>query len=314
MKTLKLRTLAIIFSASFLSSCASVQGFPDRPDDVGKSLKALKEAYSIETVLETYKNKTAAEKRAYRNEVISGRMMTIDMQYSLYQKAMYSQSVGSNVGLDVVELGLGGAGALVGGGTSQILSAVSGGIAGTQSSIDKTLFFDKTLPAILAVMNSERSTIRTRLEKGEQLSLTDYPITRALSDLETYYFAGTMPGAISQITAQAGEVQAEAEVVLERTIEAKYVNVEGQQKADELLGLVKDLDPGEAKNILLTPPSKLNQFVSTAAGLSSGSAAVVRMTDQNAEDAIRRVLVLIKDRQSEEYQAWAAAIEAKVKE
>ena len=289
--------LGVLVGMSLISGCASIQGFPDRPDDVGKSLKALKKTYSIDVVLQKFRDEkiTPEAQLSYRNEVISGRMLTIDMQYSLYQKGLYSQGVGSQIGLDIVELGLGGAGALVDGGTSQILSAVSGGIAGTQSSIDKTLFYDQTLPAILAVMNSERTTIRTRIEKGEQLSLTDYPITRALSDLENYYFAGTIPGAISQITSQAGEKQAEAEQIVTETIELKYQSASRLQTLNDLLPLLDNLTGAQAKILLATPPAKLPDSVRENVLAKSNGTSFNGLTDARSIFVVRQIVEKLVD-------------------
>ena len=268
----------------------------------------------MEKVLKEYKAKPDSAKRAYRNEVISGRMMTIDMQYSLYQKAMYSQSVGSNVGLDVVELGLGGAGALVGGGTSQILSAVSGGIAGTQSSIDKTLFFDKTLPAILAVMNSERSTIRARIEKGEQLSLEAYPITRALSDLEEYYLAGTMPGAIAQITAQAGEVQAEAKSEIKKTVDEKFYNAAAIDRVVNLNKLVDTLpsDDVAVKIIKQMEPSLDDNSAARLAGFKLKGGPNYNAGGVTGKNVLKAIIGNMTDRSIDNINKWKIAIETEL--
>jgi len=308
--------LGVLVGMSLISGCASIQGFPDRPDDVGKSLKALKKTYSIDVVLQKFRDEkiTPEAQLSYRNEVISGRMLTIDMQYSLYQKGLYSQGVGSQIGLDIVELGLGGAGALVDGGTSQILSAVSGGIAGTQSSIDKTLFYDQTLPAILAVMNSERTTIRTRIEKGEQLSLTDYPITRALSDLENYYFAGTIPGAISQITAQAGEEQAEANSELKKTVDEKFFNSAAIDRVVSLNKLVDQLTSDDvAVKIIKQMESELDAnsaarlaIFKTKGGSNFNTGGV------EGKNVLKAIIGNMTDRSVENINKWKVAIETEL--
>ena len=63
---------------------------------------------------------------------------------------------------------------------------------------------EKTVIAIATAMHANRLKIEVRIRKGLKRPASDYPLGLALSDLEEYYYAGTVLGALVGITEVVG--------------------------------------------------------------------------------------------------------------
>ena len=316
-----------------VAGCASVSGFPDRPENVKATLENLQKRYFLPgtDVLEEYKKQnTAEEKRGYRNAVIYGQMQAIDIRFSEFQEALYKEGIITNLSLDILGIGVGAAGAtVIGGNTSRILSAVSAGIAGTQTAFNKNVYYERTMPALLALMEAERAKIRNQIEQSLLLSVEDYPIEKSLGDIGRYFNAGSIPGSIVVLTQDAGKAKQEAEDALKTTRDALFVNVASQKRVQAALELVDKLPAGKAVDILDNPPSPLDDFVAkgvqgrlggNALGTAGANAilkapagaddARVKQADQNAREILKYILVMIQNRSAENIGKWTAAMTA----
>ena len=90
----------------------------------------------------------------------------------------------ANLTIDTLGVVIGAAGAAVTGSDgSRVLSALSGGISGTGTAINKNLYYERTLPALLALMDAKRDEIRAEILAGMTLDQIAYPLGRALTDL-----------------------------------------------------------------------------------------------------------------------------------
>jgi hypothetical protein len=78
--------------------------------------------------------------------------------------------------------------------------------------VDKNAFYEKTLPALLAKMEALRKQQLAVIRHGLALAPEDYPLIQALADVDTYYNAGTIPGAILEITGDAGATSKAADI------------------------------------------------------------------------------------------------------
>ena len=205
-----------IGALALLAGCASFEGFPDRPVSTGDDLKQLTDVYFSDDFRAKYDVANASDdaKRQARNEIINGRLAAYDIQFNRFQRQLHQEGAGVNLSTDAIILGLGAAGAVVSGGTSQLLSAAAGGVTGLRGAIDRDLFFEKTMPVLLQEMNAQRKSIRVQIRKGLSKGIADYPLGQGLADIEAYYFAGTIPGALNGIVESAGAKGAKAEAIL----------------------------------------------------------------------------------------------------
>jgi hypothetical protein len=92
-------------------------------------------------------------------------------------------------------------------------------------------------------MNAERKKALIPILKGMKLSVRDYSVAQALTDLDAYYHAGTLIGAVNAVTADAGEKDKEASQTLQRlqdirsarTVALQWIDANGAPQARTLL-------------------------------------------------------------------------------
>jgi hypothetical protein len=133
------------------------------------------------------------------------------LQFSEFEEDIFRQSREVGFGATLATLGLNAYGAFASGGTANVLAAISGGIIGARAAYDREILAERTIIAIHTQMRANRTNVLARLRAGLRESIEDYPIAAALADLEDYYHAGTMPGAIIGITESAGAAAQDAD-------------------------------------------------------------------------------------------------------
>lgn len=205
------RALILAVALLLVQGCSSFQGAPNWDPAAVKSSDALFDEY-----VDKYFNAKSPDDRALvRNEYMTKRMAQIDRSYIDYKQDLYTQRVSSTVGIDVATMTLAGAAAAVSDvGTKTGASAVAALLTGTKTSIDKNVYFDRTLPAMLAQMDALRAEARAQLYAGALLPADRYSLSQADADLNEYRQAGTVYRAIAAVTNQAGQAQVAAEKVL----------------------------------------------------------------------------------------------------
>ena len=240
---IQIRYAFLMTISLIIASCASSQGFPERVVSPEEELQGLKKYFHSEKVDEyNGPNKTDEERKRIRSEIINARLAAIDIQFSLFQQELHREGVGLNIGTDAIVLGLGAAGALVSGGTSQVLSATSAAVTGLKGSIDKKVFFEQTMPALFAQMIAKRKSVLVNIRTGLLQSVSLYPLQQGIADVEEYRYSGTIPGAISSVVENAGAQSAEASEQLSEIIKT------GFEVTDDTLALKQWLKPGGVRN------------------------------------------------------------------
>jgi hypothetical protein len=188
-----------------------------RPEVINDEVLEMEKKYYVAGVIDTY-NSLAAEperQRAYRDEVINGRIYVIDYYYNKFRSSMRGEKPDTNIVTDIAVLGLDAADAINPAKRAKdILLAISGGLTGPQSSIDKEDFYEEALPAFISKMDSLRLErlvlIRQRMKYGTQ-GENPYTLGAAMIDVNNYFQAGTISGAILGITKSSGVAANEAE-------------------------------------------------------------------------------------------------------
>lgn len=214
MKMLLKITSVVTLGWILVACAASIEGYPDRSLDVEQELKALAPLYDTNKISEYNKETDTQKKRGLRNDYVYARMSAIDLQFGKFEQAIFREGVGSGILTDWIELALGGAGAVFSGGTSQALSAASAGVVGAKGAFDKQAYFSNTITTLLAAMVANRKTVEVKIRQRLAQSVADYPLAAALSDLEEYYVAGTIPGALTGIAEESGAKAKKAEEIL----------------------------------------------------------------------------------------------------
>jgi hypothetical protein len=208
-----------------LSGCASFKAYPDRTVDLTAELQGI-DKYVKPEIINEYANANLEDKekkKRLRDEVVNARVYAIDLYFGKFQQDLFGEGVGFGIATDWITLALAGAGAVTGNaGTKAALAAAAAGIIGAKAAFDKNVFFDKTMPALLAQMVALRKTVLARIQAGLSQGIDRYPLPQALIDLEDYYNAGTIPGAITGIVEGAGAAAKQADEEMKQVLVGRF--------------------------------------------------------------------------------------------
>lgn len=215
---------ALLFSACAGAGTARTNTAPagvdgeSRPEVINDEVLEMEKKYYVAGVLDTY-NSLAGDpvrQREYRDEVINGRIYVIDYYYNKFRQNMRgSYKPDSNIVTDIAVLGLDAADAInPARRAKEILLAISGGLTGPDTSVDRDEFYDEALPALISKMDSLRLErlvlIRQRMKYGTQ-GESPYTLGAAMIDVNNYFQSGTISGALLGITKSSGVAANEAE-------------------------------------------------------------------------------------------------------
>ncbi len=304
------RLLLALIVAFGLGGCAGLTQFPVVTKDYNQALRDLDADYAVTvnriygpdliegtgagTTPSTGSTKSAfvppsaEEQKRIRRAMMERRMAVIDAYFKEFQAGLVKENVRSEFGIALLSVGVGAAGALVPETASQILSAVSGGLAGAQAAYGKAALYEKTMSALLAQMQAGRKAVAAQIFQSWNLDLDQYPMWMARTDLDAYYFAGSLPGAILGTAADAKvkETQADDQIKLVRSADfnkklelakpigvrlmnltpdqalalAKLMEPHIEKRGQDLKNILKGLDPKDER---LTDGSKAKQVLST---------------------------------------------------
>jgi len=192
--------------------CAGLTQFPAVPNDYNVALGDLDANYA--TTLDQIYGKNPTEQKQIRKSMMERHMAVIDANFKIFQAGLVKENVRAEFGIALVGVGVGAAGSLVAETASQILSAVSGGLAGAQAAYGKAALYDKAMSALLAQMQAGRKAVAAQIYQRWNLDLDQYPMWMARMDLDAYYFAGSLPGAILGTAADANVNETESDKIL----------------------------------------------------------------------------------------------------
>lgn len=198
------RWLMALAGIAILSSCTSVEGYP-RDHVAGQADDVVFTAYFQPTLVEKYLALTGkGDRENLRNRIVYGRLAYYDMRYAEFVRNINAQSNSINTGGNLAAITLTGIGAVTGtAATKSALSAASTAVLGGIGQIDKNLFYEKTMPALIAAMDATRAATLLQISRSLQRSDDEYPLATAFIDLNRYRDAGSIPSAIGTVGAVA---------------------------------------------------------------------------------------------------------------
>ena len=219
----RLVILALILIAP-LSACASFRNVagPAPAFDVDTDIAAFNAHYASATsVSEYYKT---PETRLKRDEFVVGRLTLYNLQYIKFIQGFAINRAQAQSAFDITNLTLGVANSLVGGQADHAaLTAATSLLTGSRLAIDKNFFAEQTVPALVTQMNASRQAALVPILRGLKEDETGYPLSEALVDLQKYYEAGTIQGALMDVQVAAGVKKAAADRQIEQLRSVRYV-------------------------------------------------------------------------------------------
>ncbi|WP_413989795.1 hypothetical protein ACMDCR_28225 [Labrys okinawensis] len=208
--------VTLLFMVLTTASCSSINGFPDDPENT-PAVRAsvanyfdpkLDAAYGIET--------DPSKREQLRNLIVLNRMRSFDLEFDQFERSLYGNANALSTGSDLAVLALGAVGATTGGAAAKAaLSAASAAVVGAEGAMSKDLYYQRTMPALLAQMDANRATVKIGIIQGLKLPDSAYPLAAAYVDLELLKKAGSIPAAISTVTQHASDNAATAEEQLQ---------------------------------------------------------------------------------------------------
>ncbi len=205
-----LRIVVPALTAVALCGCAAIAGYPKDPEKASAALEALKPYFDPAKDAQYGSLTDATQKRAARDIIVLSRVRSYDIEFTGYEKSLWGTGNTVTLGGDLIALALGGL-ATTAAGTSakSAYSAAAAGIVGGSAVINRDLYFQRTLPALLAQMEANRAKVKLKILAGIKQSDSEYPLPLAELDLADLKNAGSMPAAVGSITqAATGDKQA----------------------------------------------------------------------------------------------------------
>jgi hypothetical protein len=257
-------------SAVLLCACASIQGYPVDPEATDKTLINLAPYYdgTEEKRYEALGADSDARTQK-RNEIVFARMRGYDIEFANFERQLYGFSNTVTIGTDLMGLTLGGLTATVGSAaTKAALGAASVGVLGANTAINKDLYFQKTIPALIAQMEANRAKKQLAIVQGLAQPDSKYSLMAAYSDLDAYKSAGSIPDAIGSITQDASNAKQSA--ISDITFTRTHLDVTQLPDKKEIQAQVKTLTDLQTSALakamqpnLATRPPEIQQLVKT---------------------------------------------------
>lgn len=195
-----------------MSGCNSPQLRPQRPFELSKVEATLDTDF--DELLKAYYEASAGsdERKSKRNELLDRAVLVTDIKYYEFVESFSTFKKRKDTTSEIGIAALSGTAAVIEPlGTSQILSAIAGGVSTSNIAFNKNYFYEQTTQALISSMDARRLQVRAEITARAALDESVYSLQAALADIERYYNAGTFEGALSAIVANAGELKSEAE-------------------------------------------------------------------------------------------------------
>jgi hypothetical protein len=272
-----------------MTACASFEGMP-QPVTPAMATEYLTQVAAIQKDIDAAVGEQ--RKREVRNNAVWAHIRAADAQYVRFVIALNRTGKGSNFGLDLAGVLASSAGAIANGAANE-LSAAAAALTGARGSINRELYFEKTLPAIESAMQANRIRVKTAIATRLIADNVDrYPLQQALADLNDYQLAPSLNVAIQEITKSAGVAADQAQRRYENAVEScgpsKDVGDNWGRLNDFVWGLADAADgtPAEAGG----DKAKKRKALADVHGLMTGKVVSEAMTKTAAEAQIQEIV------------------------
>ena len=257
---------------TLLCGCQTIRngGAPETSFNIDKDLATLathfSEGDSIDKFYAVATNSASSPQAIVnaRNEFIAGRLVMMNIRYVQFVRKTTSEKQFLDTACDILALSLNLAGTSVGSAQAKtILAAIAAGVTGSKVVVDKNFYYEKTIPALMAAMNAQRKQALIPIIQGvATTNIAEYPFEQAISDLQSYYFAGTFLGAIQAIQTDAGVKETAAQNTVSNILHETKLNLRDIQNTTNLTWLVEHSTFPSVTNTLgklaARPPWKLS--------------------------------------------------------
>jgi hypothetical protein len=179
------RIAALLWACHLLSSCSSVQGYPNDPENSSAVLASLSGYFDPASVDAQYFNASSEdERRRVRDLIVLNRMRAYDIEFDNFERSLYGEANSVEAGGNLIVTALGAIGATSGGTvTKAALNAASGAVTGAQGIVSKELYYQRTIPALISQMEANRTNAKANILAGLKQPDSAYSLAQAYVDV-----------------------------------------------------------------------------------------------------------------------------------
>lgn len=256
------RLAAIVTVIVSLACCAPIRGYPVNFRDSDETIARLKA--SAEAARSQYdKAADGANLNTLRNRVVFDEMQISEIYFTDFQARLWADNNLFSTGSDLVVLILAGLGATTGdAGTKAALSAASAGIVGARGAISKDIYYQRTLPAILAQMSANRDQVKASIiDNINRKDDAQYPLSAAEMDLQALQRASGIVDAVQGITNSATISKSIAASAVEAARRGTFSQSTSAQRIRAWIGFGRDPATGKPYTPNLTNEALLQKWV-----------------------------------------------------
>lgn len=229
------RLLGMAVLALALAGCSTLRGTPQRFAATDEVVKAID--LTPADVAQLVSATTEGERNALQRQAIA----VIDLQFHQFVRDLAADRADAAAGVAGTTLVASTAGAFVQSVKAKTNYALfAAGTVGAFGIVDKSYFYEKTVPALVAAMKAARAKVLLSMRTGQGQTISLYDGTAALADLEDYYSAGSVLVAISEITASAEATQQQASVKIRALTAMSDDEIGRWRKVTKSIWAVKD--------------------------------------------------------------------------
>jgi hypothetical protein len=191
--------VGVVLTGLVLSGCTTIEGGPPRLFSVAEEAGVARGRLIVAE--DSYYSSGFAKTKVVRNEIIAARMREIDSYYYAYEASLIRERQEVGFVSSIVSLALTGAIPIVASlGTKSALGAASTFVQGGTKAFSDEVLFQKTVQVLATQMRAHRATVAADIiTRMRTLDLDAYPLSMALGDVDEYYAAGTIAGALIEI-------------------------------------------------------------------------------------------------------------------
>lgn len=218
-----MRSVAPLVLASLaLAGCESFRGAPSEVISASEEVETLR-PYFTDSQLKAYYDlpfdADEEQKRRFRNQIISTRMLAVDRRYSDFVIDLSKSVRGGDFATSLTSIALTGTATLLKVElVKNILTSIDTGLKGATQAFSKDILLERTLTVLTQQMDAERTRVATTIWSSLSKSTTEFPLALALGKVDDYYRAGTLNVALASAEASASNEAQSADKEFDRKV------------------------------------------------------------------------------------------------